>query len=247
MRAFWVALGFLTVFPVGRPRDLTPADLGRAVGWFPAVGALVGALLVGLGWVGRRALPAELAALPVLIGWIGITGALHLDGFLDACDGIFGGRDPETRLRIMRDERIGAFALAGGVLLLLTKYAAIQALLRWPDVWTWVVLPPVLGRLAMSAAVVAFPYGRPEGTGRAMKDHATWRDVGLALGSALLVAGGIARLKGVGLVVATLLFALGAGTWVRRRLPTGLTGDIYGALCETTEALALVLLTVLHR
>ena len=115
----------------------------------------------------RRRVTAAL----VLAAWVLGTGALHLDGFLDSCDGLFGGHTPEARLRIIRDERAGAFAVIGGILLLLLKYAALAGN---PDPLAALVVAPVLGRWGMAVAVVCFPYGRAEGLGRAMKDHAGW-------------------------------------------------------------------------
>jgi len=43
-----------------------------------------------------------IVAFLVLTAWVVLTGALHLDGFCDLCDGLFGGRTPEDRLRIMQ-------------------------------------------------------------------------------------------------------------------------------------------------
>ena len=64
----------------------------------------------------------------MLAAWVVLTGALHLDGFLDAADGLLGGFTPERRLEIMRDERRGAYALAGGILLMLLQYSTLNAL-----------------------------------------------------------------------------------------------------------------------
>ena len=239
--AFLGALQFLTVaLPVVR-RPFTPVELGRAVGFFPLVGLLLGGVLSLLAWGFVRLFPPEVTAALVLTAWVGLTGALHLDGFLDACDGLFGGHDPEARLRILRDERVGAYAVAGGVLLLLTKYAALVAIMESAGTRPLVslLLSPVLGRWGMSLAIVTFPYARPEGLGRAMKDHAGWRQVLLAgitaLSVALVVAGGLG-------IVAWLLATGAAWLLARftlRRLPS-LTGDVYGATCEVVEVVVLL-------
>src|SRR5437773_449626 len=44
---FLAALQFLTVVPPLIRRPLTPVELGRAVGWFPLVGVLLGVALIG--------------------------------------------------------------------------------------------------------------------------------------------------------------------------------------------------------
>jgi adenosylcobinamide-GDP ribazoletransferase len=232
------ALQFLTVAPPLVRRRFTPSELGQATGYFPLVGVLVGVVLAALHGGLAFVFPSEVVSALLLAAWYILTGALHLDGFLDACDGLLGGGDPETRLRILRDERVGSFAVAGGVLLLLTKYAALRAV---PRVTAALVLAPTLGRWGMTLAITAFPYARAEGLGRTMKDHAGWGQVAMATGVALLTA----WIAGNWLGLAVLVWAAGV-TWAvarftLRRLP-GLTGDIYGAVCEVVETAVLVAL-----
>jgi adenosylcobinamide-GDP ribazoletransferase len=230
------ALQFLTVLPPLIRRPCTPAELGRAAGWFALVGVGLGGALAGTDWALGLLFPPGVTAALLLAVWVLATGALHLDGFLDTCDGLFGGRTPEARLRIMRDERVGAFAVIGGVLLLLVKYSCLAGL---ASRWTALVVAPAVARGAMAVALVAFPYARSEGSGRWMKDHAGWQQAVLAGITALATA--ILAARWLGLVVvglAGLMTAAGAA-FVLRRLP-GLTGDVYGALCELLEALALL-------
>lgn len=233
------AVQFLTLAPPLVRRPLTPLELGRSVGWFPLVGLLIGGLLAGLDRCLAWVFPPAVVAALVLAAWVVFTGALHLDGFLDSCDGLFGGHTPEARLRIMRDERAGAFAVIGGVLLLLLKYAALAGN---PERLAALLIAPVVGRWGMTLAVVAFPYGRAEGLGRAMKDHAGRPQILLASIVAVAVVGGVTAI--VGWRALMILPLAGVVTWVvgrftLRRLP-GLTGDIYGALCELLEVVVLL-------
>jgi adenosylcobinamide-GDP ribazoletransferase len=167
----------------------------------------------------------------VLSLWVILTGALHLDGFLDSCDGIFGGNTPEKRLEIMRDERVGAFALEGGFLLLLIKFTSILALVGEERS---LILAPMLGRWGITLAIISFPYAREQGLGREMKDHVSWVQVLLGAVVAIPVAwflGGWDGLIAAGVVG---VIVWGGSLFVLNRLP-GLTGDIYGALCEVGE------------
>lgn len=230
------AVQFLTVVPPVIRRAFTPAELGRAVGWFAVVGMMLGTTLAGVDYVLSLLFPAGVTAALLLVVWALMTGALHLDGFLDTCDGLFGGRTPEARLRIMRDERVGAFAVIGGALLLLVKYSCLASLTSRT---ASLIVAPTLGRWGMALAVVAFPYVRPEGTGRWMKDHAGWRQLILASITAIIPA--ILLAKWLGLIAIALAGAAAAAVaaFTLRRIP-GLTGDVYGALCELLEALVLL-------
>jgi adenosylcobinamide-GDP ribazoletransferase len=234
------ALQFLTLTPPIVRRPFTPVEMGWSVGCFPLVGALLGGLLAGLNWGLTRVFPAGVSATLLLAFWVVITGALHLDGFLDACDGLFGGRTSESRLRIMHDERVGAFGVAGGVLLLLLKATALTA--AAPRLVP-LLLAPTLARWGMALAVVAFPYARPRGLGRAMKDHAGWGQAALATVVALAVAwfaGGWMGLLAAALAVLTTGALAG---FALSRLP-GLTGDVYGAVCEAVEVVVLLFFAI---
>jgi adenosylcobinamide-GDP ribazoletransferase len=230
------AMQFLTIAPPLIRGSFTETEMGRTVGYFPLVGLLIGGFLLGLDRLLGLFLPPSVTAALVLTSWILCTGALHLDGFLDTCDGLFGGRTPEDRLRILRDERVGAFAVIGGFLLLLVKFQSLTAVANRGAA---LCLAPVLGRWGMSVAVVAFPYARAEGLGRIMKVHAGWGQALLASAIAAVGAWCIAGPFGwlVLLLSGALMFL--TARFAMTRLP-GLTGDIYGAICELLEVLVLL-------
>jgi len=235
-----VALGFLTALPAPRRGAPSPRALGRAVGWFPLVGALVSGLLAALDLALARAFPPGVRAALLVAATIGLTRGLHLDGLMDSCDGLFGGGTPERRLAIMRDSAVGAFGVLGAAATLLVRYAGLTAAGgRWRT--AALLLAPVCGRWALAYAIVAFPYARPAGLGRAFKDAAGWRELALASGAAATIGAVVWWPWGA----ATLLPAWGvAGLGARfilRRLP-GLTGDSYGALNELVEVAILLLL-----
>ncbi|MCC9075395.1 adenosylcobinamide-GDP ribazoletransferase [Litorilinea aerophila] len=234
-----VALQFLTRAPAILHRPFTPPELGRAVGFFPLVGLLLGAVLALLDWGLTRLFPPAVTAALLLAAWILLTGALHLDGLLDACDGLLGGWTPEQRLEILRDERVGAFAVAGGVLVLLAMFAALESLsIRT----TPLLLAAVLGRWAMGLALVHFPYVRPQGLGRAMKDHAGRRELFLGSVTAGVISLGVGGWWGAGALVLALLVTWLAGRFAVARIG-GLTGDLYGATCVLVETAVLLWFT----
>ena len=127
LTAFLTAVQFLLISPAFIKRPFTARELGAAVGFYPLVGLILGGLLLAADYLLGLFMPPLVRIALLLALWVILTGALHLDGFLDACDGLLGGFTPESRLEIMRDERVGAFALAGGVLLLLVKFSALSA------------------------------------------------------------------------------------------------------------------------
>lgn len=239
MTPLLTAFQFLTVFPAVIRRAFTAQELGRAVGWFPVTGLALGGIFYGLETGLRLVYPAQVVAVFILAAWLLLTRALHFDGFLDTCDGLFGGFTPERRLEIMRDSRVGAFGVAGGGLLLLGKYAAILSLPHPSGL----LLAPVLGRWVLSIAIFAYPYAREKGLGRDMKDNVRWPQVTLSIAVTILIAWLFAGWTGLlAVALAGAMLWLGAG-FILRRIP-GLTGDSYGALCELVELAVLLLFSI---
>lgn len=238
LSAFFAALQFLTITPPLVRRPFTLPELARGVGFYPLVGLLIGLTLYLADGLFGLVFPNQINSALILALWVLLSGALHLDGFLDACDGLFGGSTVESRLRILHDERVGAFALAGGILLLLVKFTAIA---NSPLKDAALIIAPTLGRWGIAVALFAFPYAREEGLGRALKDHVTWRQLVLASFTALIAAWLIVDWRGIMVAgVAALVVWLGA-VFTLHRIP-GLTGDVYGAINELVEVAVLLTL-----
>jgi adenosylcobinamide-GDP ribazoletransferase len=240
---------FLTVLPVrfgSKEPPLTIDCLGRAVRWYPWVGLGLGALLVGLDRVLRLSgrLPNSMISLLTIVALLGLTGMLHFDGFLDCCDGLLAPRSPDRRLEIMRDSRVGSFAVGGGWALLSLKWAALLSIPNGMRE-SALLLGPLLGRWAIVIAVVLFPYGRAEGLGVTYRQFTSWGVLGLnslgALGVSIVLIGG----WGTGLVVAAFGVTIGVGFWMTGKLGGGLTGDCYGALVESIEVVTWIMLLMM--
>ena len=102
----------------------------------------------------------------VLVVWVGLTGMLHLDGFMDACDGLLPPRDPARRLEIMKDSRVGAMGLVTVACLLLVKTAALGHLDQSRFLALAIVLVPGQQGTAPGVPVIsdALPAPGPRGT-----------------------------------------------------------------------------------
>lgn len=242
MRSFALALQFLTVVPLPWRQYTAPsaAHFGQAVAYFPLVGLLIGLAAVPLDLLARAFWSPFVAAALVLAATIFITGALHMDGFLDTCDGLFLW-NPDRRLQAMRDSRVGGFAVAGGLSLYGLKLAALGNAVGEAR-FACLVLAPVLSRFAVSLVLVVFPYVRATGLGNAFKEASRPVHVALAAGIAVLPALVFGAPGLAGLVFAGGM-ALLIGFSICRRLG-GLTGDTYGFTLECVETVSLLVLTV---
>jgi adenosylcobinamide-GDP ribazoletransferase len=237
MIALRTALSFLTVLPVA-PRQAAVA-LSPARAYFPLVGLMLGGALAGLDAGLRQPFPLLLVGALLIAATLALTRALHFDGLLDSCDALFGGFDRSRRLEILRDPRVGSFAVAGGVSLLLVKWAAVVAI-AGPIRLEVLILFPCLSRWGVVMAMQAFPYVREQGLGSGFQQGRTLTQVAVGLATVLVAAVLLAGGAGAILVVAVTITVWVAGSWMTRLLG-GLTGDSYGAINEIGEVSVLLL------
>ena len=237
---FRAAGAFLTVFPVARNLAMEPPRLARSMAFFPAVGLVLGLLLVVSDWLLGLVLPRTVLDALLLLLLIGATGALHLDGIADLIDGLAGGRDRAGILRIMKDSRVGALGAVGLVMTLLLKYLCLVSV-PLPVKAAALVLMPTAGRWIQVVLAVNCRYLRSEGgTGRVFVEQVGEREMLIATGTLLAAALVLFHLQGILLffllaVAATLLIH-----YFNRRLG-GVTGDVLGAATEIVEVLSLLL------
>jgi len=240
--SFLAVFRFLTSIPVRRRREVSPEELGRSTAYFPVVGLIIGLVLAGLSWFLSLILPPAVVNALLIVALVLITGALHLDGFVDTCDGIAGHKSVEDRWRVMHDSRAGAFGIVGVVLLLLVKYVSLNSV---PPVFMTATLlfMPVVSRWAMVYAIFVYPYARPSGLGIAFKRSTRWPQFTAATVITLVVAVALFPLFSLtgllvmfGVWIVTVVFSL----YLKCKF-SGLTGDTYGAVNEVAEVMVLVL------
>jgi adenosylcobinamide-GDP ribazoletransferase len=239
IRPLVVAVAFLTRLPIPTGPVLD-RDLGRSVGFFPLAGLLLGLVVTGVAYGLSGSLPSLMIAVLVVALHATLTGALHLDGLGDLFDGLAGGRgDRDQTLAIMRDGRVGAKGAVALILVLMAKVAAVDALLDAREARGFLALIafPVVARWAVTPQIVLFPYARVEGLGRAFAGEARRKELVLATASVAVLAVALGPVVAKE-AAAALLVSIAIALWLRSRLG-GLTGDVYGATIELTEAAAL--------
>ena len=237
-----LAMSMFSVAPV-RVRRTDRDAAGAAIALAPLVGALVG-VLAGATARGVVALggPVLLAGLLAVGIAAAATRGMHLDGLADLADGLGCYGPPERMLAVMRDPATGAF----GVVTLVVTVGADAA---------------ALGVVTLPGAVVAFALGRvafcwcarrgdpaasPDGLGASVAGTQrvwvapVWTVV-VATGAAAAVPGRWWQgpvAVGVGAVAAVALAA-----HAQRRLG-GVSGDVFGGVCEVAVAGCLVVLAL---
>lgn len=111
---FRLALSFLTRFCPAREADA--GAFARCLPWFPAVGLVLGAILVGPLKLGLLEGHGLIQAWLLAAGSLWATRGLHLDGLADLADAWGSGARGDRFWAIVKDSRVGAFGVMALVL-----------------------------------------------------------------------------------------------------------------------------------
>jgi len=238
MRSFWLALQFLTRLPAPARRDIEAQQVGRSLAWYPLVGALLGVILYAAAWLLQGQHPLLIAAI-LLALWVGLSGALHIDGLADTADAWVGGMgNRERTLEIMKDPASGPMGVSAVVVVLLLKFAALVTLSP-----VALLLLPALARSGVALLFISTTYVRPGGIGEALAQHSP--RVAVVIGALLVSAAALLVLQWHG---AILLLVTALLWWLLRRALIqrlgGFTGDTAGAMLELLESIALLVMAL---
>ncbi|MDA5543578.1 adenosylcobinamide-GDP ribazoletransferase [Yersinia rochesterensis] len=245
LRLFLATLQFMTRIPVPErwTQGLAMDNYERGIIGFPLIGLIVGVLgaivfSVLSPWCG-----IPLAALGYVLALALITGAFHLDGLADTCDGVFSARKREQMLEIMRDSRLGTNGGLALIFIVVAKVLVVSELaLRDAPMLMMLTAASVVGRTVIVLLMYRQRYAREgNGLGNIYIGKVTGKQTAVTL-----VAGAILTLllgKGAALLalVISMMVVLLLAAYLHRRLG-GQTGDTLGAAAEVGELVFLLAL-----
>jgi len=233
-----LAVTTLTVLPLKGGR-VDRAAAAWAMGFAPAVGALLGGVLAALLWALRSmGAPALVAAAVAVAAAALLTRGMHLDGLADTFDALGSYRRGDAALEVMKKSDIGPFGVAAIAFALLIQTAALAGIASLGVLVAWTA-----GRLAITVACSrGVPAARPEGLGALVAG--TVPRLATALIAAVVVVAAAAATpgrpwQGPAAVVASLAVVLALLRHCVRRFG-GITGDVLGAVAEVGTTVALV-------
>lgn len=214
--------------------------------FFPWVGAVIGALLVGWNWICEKAGMGQLAwvlvgtAIPLLV-----TGGFHVDGFMDTMDAFHSYQERERKLEILKDSHIGAFSVIC-LLLYYLLYLAGYSEIGQDSIY---LLASIffLSRILSGAAAVSMKGAKREGLLYLFSSRAQERTVKASLLVQFVLVAGFMLYQSVikgGILLVGALFVF---LYYRHRCYKelgGVTGDTAGYFLTLCEGVLVVLLGI---
>jgi len=252
LRRFLVACMFLTRLPMPRWVDHSPVDLVPGMMYFPVIGSLVG-LWAGVWFEALATMwdPLVAAAGSTLMA-VWLTGCFHEDGLADTLDSFGGGWGRAQILRIMKDSRVGTYAVVGVSLCMISKTALIAGfgspaatIVALTVAHSWARLPSVW-------LVTLFPYVHDEGDDKGLLYNSfagclaagllTWRRVLASTAYVAFVCVALLEpLRAAMLLCLLPVVVLSAGFYAKGVIG-GVIGDFLGATIMLSELLAYMVL-----
>lgn len=229
-----VAFAFLTRIPINHGPQIS---LRRSAALFPLVGALIGLIGGLVFYVSSAILPPLVSASISILVTVAITGAFHLDGLADICDGLIGGWNREERLKILKDSRHGTYGVAAISLQLILQVCLLSALSPRDGLFTLIVLH------TLSRLVPIFLMLIPATSGHDGMGASVSREIGARepLVGSLITVLLIAPIMGLNfLLLSAILFLTLSifALWVTRKIG-GMVGDAFGAGEQISETMIL--------
>jgi len=240
MKYLLVALQFLTTIPLGKGTKMRGEDLARSMVFFPVMGLIIGIFLALVNYLTSIFFSPLVVNALILITWVILTGALHLDGFADMVDGLCGGQSKEERLKIMRDNSIGAKGAIALFCLLALKFALLTEIASQYK-YQALLFTPAVGRWTMVTGMFLAPYAREKGMAIPFIEHRNNGQLFWASLFTLIMGLFLFRFLSMGIMGLAFAATFILTGYLKRKIG-GITGDTIGAANEIIEVFTLLII-----
>ncbi len=164
---FFAAVSIYTRLPLWRLMTLEEDHYQNAISALPLVGFLTGGLMAFVYSCSYHllSLPDLTCILLAISSRLFFTSAFHEDGLGDFFDGFGGGRDRASILNIMKDTRVGSYAVIAFVI----YYALFVSLITATSsrgVSLMFIIADVFGKQSVLFLVQSLPYAREKETSK---------------------------------------------------------------------------------
>jgi len=248
IKGFYMALGMFCGIPL--PFHIWDEKLTSImVASLPLIGLIIGSLWWVTGLILTvPALPIMMVSAILTVVPFLIAGFIHLDGFMDTSDALLSRRPLEDRLRILKDPRVGAFAVVMLVVLFLLQFSAMYSVVDGRRYLALLIIICVISRCCSALSIFLLRHSSISHYGSLLSQNTRKGHkffvllVGLvAITLSYLYAGII----GLSVSVAVVLgFTLAMRTVYKTF--EGISGDLLGYLMVIGELFGLIALALLQ-
>ncbi len=241
VKGFFMAWGNFCIIPCPY-RIWDDSCRKHMLGMLPVLGLLLGTIWYGIArlllWL---PVPQMLAAAALTVYPFYISGFMHLDGYMDCSDAIFSRASLQKKKEILKDSRVGAFAVIWLVVLFLMVFAGMQSwMASGMSHMEFVIILPVLSRTTGALCILK---GRHLDVSQYNNlDEGILKQTVFVISFAIISIAAAVLLTDMALLVPSLL-SLAAGSLFAIRAAKnlgGVNGDIAGYSITWAECFAII-------
>lgn len=240
-----VSLGFFTRIPVAKKLTYDEEIFSKSLWLAPLSGIFLGVVNILLYLLVSKLFSMYIVFILLLLAYIALTGALHLDGLGDFFDGVLSFKKDEELVEVMRDSKTGTGGVAAIVFYLLLTLTFLAEGAQGCHTLFILFLWPFIGRVVLILIPIFFSYPQNIKGGIAkgfMTGEKNLAAILLSLGVLVIFSFLMLGIKGILLMFLVLLISLFISYLISQKLK-GLTGDMLGAIVEISQ---LVFLTACY-
>lgn len=245
---FLIALAFFTRIPIPANTPYSAKRLNQANRYFGVVGIIVGVISAITYLLAIALFPPAIAVALAMVSSLLITGAFHEDGLADVFDGFGGGWEPEQKLNIMKDSRLGTYGAAALVMVLGMKWLTLAAIAEIDPLLPALMMVAMhgLSRICAASLIFSYPYVREDQNSKVkpLANQQSQQDLWVLIATGLIILLLLPLTSALTVLIALTTTRFLCGRWFMQQLG-GYTGDCLGATQQLTELAGYMTLLVL--
>lgn len=246
-KGFIMALSMFTILPAPYI-EWDDEGVKNMMKFYPVIGAIVGGVWSIVYYlINILKISLVLKSVIIMIVPFVITGMLHLDGFMDVCDAILSRRDKEEKIRILKDSKIGAFAVISLLILFFIQFGGIYSVVEKNIHFYSLILIPIISRSTVAYFLLSRTTIKESTLGTYFKKGTNSIDriiMIIALLLMLLVSFIFLKYKGILLVILIVSGIIWAVEKCRREFE-GISGDVAGFALVIGEVIGILVLAII--
>lgn len=244
MRKLILMIQFFTRIPINMEIDIKEDDFSTAIVYFPIIGLIISIVNVLTYLLFSEISTGLLAVVMVVLVSVLITGAFHVDGLADTCDGIFSARKKDRMLEIMKDSRLGTNGAVAIFFDLMLRIALLSSLSE-TQIIKVILVTPIISKTMVAVLAYISPK-RENGLGGLFVGKVTKKNAIIALLicviSSFLISGYMALI----IILLNVVLIIIYRNYILSKLGV-ITGDILGAANEISEIFVLFIFLIMQR
>lgn len=246
-KALNMALSMFTVIPL--PKYEWDKNASKYImRLYPLIGALIGCIWYGSYFILHKLNVSTKLMASLLMGVpYFITGFLHLDGFMDVCDAVLSRRDRETKLKILKDSRVGAFSVISLVMLLIIEFSGMETLLNKEINMLILILIPMVSRCISGYLIISKEMLEESSLGKFFKNGTGKKDAVFLILVYIFIF--LVSYFALGFKYGLIIVIMGlVGISIYKKMRKelgGINGDVAGYILTLVEFTGVILLAVL--